>query len=57
MALKKWITNFRLEYSIRKNRTTFSDVPLLPEIFRWEDTKPRAQVTFQLDFPEKFCKW
>ena len=26
-------TNFRLKYSIRKNRTTFSEIPLLPEIF------------------------
>ena len=34
MGLKKWNTNFSLEYSVRKNRTTFSDVLLLPEIFR-----------------------
>ena len=33
IALKKWNTNLRLEYSVPKNRTTFSDVPLLPEIF------------------------
>ena len=33
MALTKWDAKFRLEYSVRKNRTTFSDVPLLPEIF------------------------
>ena len=31
MALKKWNTNFRLEYFVRKNRTTFSDV--------WNDLK------------------
>ena len=37
MALKKWNTNFRLEHSDRKNRTTFSEVPLLPEIFHWND--------------------
>ena len=30
MDLKEWDTNFRVEYSIRKNRTTYSDVPLLP---------------------------
>ena len=41
-ALKKWDTNFPLEYSIWKNRTTFSDVPLLPEIFRLEDPKSRV---------------
>ena len=33
MASKKWNTNFHLEYSTRKNRTTFSDVPLISEIF------------------------
>ena len=27
MALKKWNTNFRLQCSVRKNRTIFSDVP------------------------------
>ena len=26
--------NFHLEHSVQKNRTTFSDVPLLPGIFR-----------------------
>ena len=57
MALKKWNTNFRLEYSIRKNRTTFSYVPLLLEIFRWEDPKIRVLFTFQPEIPEKFCKW
>ena len=43
-------TNFRLEHSVRENRTTFSDVLLLPEIFRWND--PKSVFTFQLDFPE-----
>ena len=57
MTLKKWITSFRLEYSIRKNRTTFSHVPLLPEIFHWEDPKSRAPFTFEPDFLEYFCKW
>ena len=33
-ALKEWNSNFRLEYSFRKNRTTFSDVLLLPETSR-----------------------
>ena len=56
MALKKWNTNFRLEYSIRKNRTTFSDVPLLSGIFRWE-ADPKSRVPFTpvpTGFPEKF---
>ena len=36
MALKKWNANFCLQYFVRKNRTSFSDVPLLPEIFPLE---------------------
>ena len=32
-TLKKWNTNCRLEHSVRKNRATFSDIPLLPKIF------------------------
>jgi len=55
IALKKWKSNFRLEYSVRKNRTTFSSVPLLPEIFRWIDLKSHVPFTFQPDFPETFC--
>ena len=53
MALKKLITNFRLEYS----RTAFSDIPLFQEIFRWEEPKCRAPFTLEPDFPENFCKW
>ena len=57
MALKKCNTNFCLKYFIRKNRTTFPDVPLLPEIFRWEaDPKSRVPFTFQPDFPESFLQ-
>jgi len=33
VAFKKWNANFRLEYSDQESRTTFSDAPLLPEIF------------------------
>ena len=57
MALRKWNTNFRLEYFVRKNRTTFSDVLLLPEIFRWEDPKSGVPFTFEPHFPENSCKW
>ena len=39
-----------------ENRTTFSDVPLLPEIFRCEHPKSRVPFTFRADFPENFCK-
>ena len=34
-----------------QSRSTFSDVPLLPEIFRWNAPK------VQPDFLEHFCKW
>ena len=43
--------------SIRKNRTTFPDVWLLPEIFHYNDPKSLVPFTFQPDFPETFCKW
>ena len=46
MTLKKWNTNFRLEHFVRKNRTTFSDVPLLSEICQWND--PTQKVVFHL---------
>ena len=35
---------FPLEYFVRENRTTFSDVPLFPEIFHSNG-------------PKTFCKW
>ena len=58
MALKKWNANLCLQYFVRKNRTTFSDVPLLPEVFPLERSKPgRVSYTYQPDFPESFCKW
>ena len=51
-ALEKWITNFSLKYSVQKNRTTFSDVPFLPGIFRRNDSKSRVPFTFKPDFLE-----
>ena len=59
-GFEEWNTNFCLEYSVGKKRTTFSDVPLFPEIFRWNDPKSRVPFTFlnfQENFPESFCKW
>ena len=42
-------------YSVRKNTTNFSDVPLPPEIFFcWNDPKSRVPFAFQLDFLEPF---
>ena len=55
--LNKWNTKFRLEYSVQKNRTNFSDVPLLPETFCWNDPKTRVPLTLHLGFPETFRKW
>ena len=40
-------TNYRLEYSVWKNSTTFSPVPQVPEIFRWNDQK--SHVPLQID--------
>ena len=55
MGLKEWNLNFRLEHSHRENRTSFSDVPLLPEIFRWNaDPKSLVLFTFQPEFSELF---
>ena len=48
---------FPIGHSVRKNRTTFSDVPLLPEIFLWNDQKSHVPFTFQPDFPQNFGKW
>ena len=48
--------NFRLEYSARKNRATLADVPLLPEIFRWNEPKSRvhAQCSFRFVINNQF---
>ena len=32
-GFEEWNTHFRSEHSEQENRTTFSDVPLLPKIF------------------------
>ena len=48
------VVHFRLERSVRKNRTTFSDVSMRPEIFRCNDPKRRFPFAFQPDFPELF---
>ena len=52
--LKKWNTNFHLERSVPKNRTTCSDVPLLPEIVGWNDSKVVSHLLsnwISWDFP------
>ena len=39
-----------------KKRTTFSDVPLFPEIFHSNDPKSHVPFNFQSKFPKTFCK-
>ena len=57
MGSNKWTTTFSLENSVRKNRTTISDVSLLSKINPWNDTKSRVPFSFQPDFSEFFYKW
>ena len=40
-----------------ENRTTFSDVPLLPEIYRWNDPMTNETSSLPPDFPATICKW
>ena len=49
MVLKKWKNKKQTNIT-----TTFSDVPLLPEIFYWNDPKSPVPFTLQPDFPETF---
>ena len=49
---KTWKRN-HLEHSVRKNRITLWGIPLLPQIFRWDDPESRVPFTFQPDFPTK----
>ena len=41
----------------RENRTTFSEVPLFPEIFQWNEPKNHVPFTTQPEFPESLGKW
>ena len=41
----------------REFRPGETEIPLLPEIFRWNDPESRARFTFQPDFADPFCKW
>ena len=51
---QRWFEEMEHEFPLgifrpETHRTTFSDVPLLPEIFR--------SIAPKRDFPETFCKW
>ena len=39
-----------------ENGTTFSEVPLFPEMFRWDKPKSGVPFTDQPEFPEFFGK-
>ena len=58
MGFNVWNTNFRLEHPVRNNRTTFSNVPLLPEILHGNDLKIRVPfapwIYFSIGFPRDF---
>ena len=41
----------------RENGTTFSGIPLFPEIFQWNEAKNHVPFTTQPEFPELFGKW
>ena len=41
----------------RENGTTFSGIPLFPEIFQWNEPKNHVPFTTQPEFPEFFSKW
>ena len=52
---KNGFEDFPLVYYVRKNRATFSDVRLLPEIFRRNEPKSSNPfTTFQQNFRETF---
>ena len=57
MALKEWNTNFRLEYSIWKNRTNFCRCSVAPGNFPLGRPKKLCSIYFPTGFPENFCKW
>ena len=40
-----------------ENRTTFSEVPFIPEIFQWNEPKTCVPFTSQPEFPEFLGKW
>ena len=50
--------NFQIFFVNGKHpRTTFSDVPFIPEIFQWNEPKTCLPFTSQPEFPEFLGKW
>ena len=54
MALNKWNTNFRLEYSFRKNRTKFFRCSVAPRNFPLERPKKQCSIFFPTGFSGNF---
>ena len=52
-----WEHKFPSESFQRENRTTFSELPFIPEIFKWNEPKTCVPFTSQLEFPEFLGKW
>ena len=50
-----WLVNSVARALHRKNTTTFSDDPFLPDIFHWNDPKIRVLFTFHPDCLETLC--
>ena len=48
---------FPAESFQRENRTTFLEVPFIPEIFQWNEPKTCVPFTSQPEFPEFLGKW
>ena len=49
--------NFHSEPPNRDNGTTFSELPFVPGIFQWDESKNRLEFTSQPEFPGICGKW
>ena len=54
---RKWNRHFPSESFQRENRTTFSEVPFIPQIFQWNEPKTCVPFTSQPEFSEFLGKW
>ena len=57
MSFKKWNTNFHLEYSVRKNRTTFFRCPVAPRKCSAGTTKKVMFHYFPTGLSANLLKW
>lgn len=56
MIFKIWNTNFRLKHFVQCNRTTLSDLQLLPKIFHWRRHEKPCSIHFLTRFCSRFFK-